>query len=422
MAALTSRADVPPTTGSTPADAAVPGPLDLYRALGDAVAERLPRRLWPIVVESLFIAAYVAIRTVDASREVLALWVAAAAILALLNPASGLTVFAVMAVFSEPFVLTRDLGAKPVVVGALAVGVALRLLRRPREFPWSLPIALAMLVVAGTLLGVGVVAARADDTAARDALIAWFVGPATVGIVLVTAAWAAHRGSLRPLIAVTVAGVVAGAVSLADFLGPTSIRGTFLDWMVRPTRFEARLSGVVSSPNGVAALMIGPFAICVAAAVLGRTIPVLVRALAAVGAATLAVALYLTYSRAALLGIFFVAVVVCWRIRRWLGIGLLVAGLVAGAVVLPGYLASRSAAVGEAARSTRAASWSPATSSASTRGPPRAESGRTTPWSAWASASTASTPPPTATPSSTPRTTSGCASSPKRGWWSVSSG
>ncbi len=344
MASLTPRG--PAAEAAAPADAVEPGPLALYRAMGDAVAERLPRRLWPIIVESGFIAAYVALRMADAPRDLLATWVVAAAILALVHPGSGLTVFAVMAVFSEPFVLTRDLGVKPVILAALAAGVALRLVRRPRDFPWSLPLALGMALAAGTLVGVVVTAVRTDDTQATAALIDWIAGPATVAIVLMTAAWAARQGSLRPLVAVTVAGVVAGAVSLADFLDATSIRGTPLDWMVRPTRFELRLSGVISSPNGVAALVIGPFAVAAAAAMLGRRLPVLVRVTAAGGAGILALAMYFTYSRAALLGIFVVAVVIAWRVRRWMGAGLLVAGIVAGGLLLPGYLVSRSVAVG----------------------------------------------------------------------------
>lgn len=340
MAPLTSAGAV------APVDAPAPGPLDLYRALGDALARRVPRRTWAPAVEAVFIVSYLLLRSGDASRDVLALWVAAAAILALLHPGSGLTVFAVMAVFSEPFVLTRDLGAKSIVVGALAVGLALRLVRRPRDFPWSLPIALALAVVAGTLAGVGVAAARTDDATAADALVRWISGPATMGVVLVAAAWTARRGSLRPLIVVTAAGVVAGLVGLADFFDDAGIRDTALDWLVRPTRFETRLAGVIPSPNGVAALVIGPFAVCAAAAILGRTLRIPVRVLAAAGAAVLAVAMYFTYSRAALLGIFVVAVVVAWRIRRWLGAGLLVAGILAGVLLLPGYLASRSAAVG----------------------------------------------------------------------------
>jgi len=338
-----------PPGGTSPAGAAAPGPLALYGALGDAIAERVPRRLWPIIVEGLFIATYVVLRTGDAPREILALWVAAAAILAALNPSSGLTVLAVMAVFSEPFVLTRDLGVKPVVIGALAIGVSLRLVRRPRDFPWSLPIALGLAVATGALAGVALVAVRVDDTAARVALVQWIAGPATMTIVLVTAAWAARRGSVRPVIAVTVAGVFAGLVSLADFLDAASIRGTPLDWTVRPTRFLSRLSGVISSPNGVAALVIGPFAVCAAAAILGKRVPAVMRLLAAGGAGILAVAMYLTYSRAALLGIFVVAVVIAWRIRHWLGAALLVVGAVAGALLLPAYLAARSAAVGTGA-------------------------------------------------------------------------
>lgn len=336
----------PLTSAGTPADARQPGALDLYRAFGDAVARLLPRRAWSPAVETAFILAYVAVRSGDASRDVLTIWVVAAAVLALLHPGAGLAVFAAMAVFSEPFVLTRDLGAKPIVVGALAVGLALRLVRRPRDFPWSLPIALGLAVVAGTLAGVGVVAARTDDPTTTEALIGWVTGPATMGVVLAAAAWSARRGSLRPLIVITAAGVVAGLVGLADFFVATGIRETALDWLVRPTRFETRLAGVIPSPNGVAALIIGPFAVCAAAAILGRTIRIPVRFLAATGAAVLAVAMYFTYSRAALLGIFVVGVVVAWRIRRWLGAGLLVAGIVAGVLLLPGYLASRAAAVG----------------------------------------------------------------------------
>lgn len=338
-----------PLTGdgaAAPADAPGPGPLDLYRALGDALVRVVPRRAWSPAVEAVLIVAYVALRTGDASRDLLTLWVAAAAVLALLHPGAGLTVFAVMAVFSEPFVLTRDFGAKPIVVGALAVGLALRLVRRPRDFPWSLPIALGLAVVAGTLAGVGVVAARTDGATAADALVRWITGPATMGVVLVAAAWAARRGSLRPLIVVTVAGVAAGLAGLVDFFFVAGIRDTALDWIVRPTRFETRLAGVIPSPNGVAALVIGPFAVCAAAAILGRTVRIPVRVLAAAGAAVLVAAMYFTYSRAALLGIFVLAVVVAWRIRRWLGAGLLVAGIVAGVLLLPGYLASRSAAVG----------------------------------------------------------------------------
>jgi O-antigen ligase len=323
-----------------------PGVIAFYRVLAAPITGRLAGGRGAVVVELGLIAAYVLLRSADAPREWLAAWVAAAAILALVHPGSALTVFPVMAVFSEPFVLTRDLGAKAIVVAALALGLALRLVRRPREMPWSLSLALALLVAAGTLIGVGHVAWRMDDVAAREALLQWVAGPAAMAIVLVTAVWAARDGALRPLVAVTIAGVVAGFASLADFVDAASIRGTPLDWLVRPTRFELRLSGVVSSPNGTAALVIGPFAVCAAAAVLGRSLPVAARALAAGGVAVLAATMYFTYSRAALLGIFVVAVVIAWRIRRWLGAGLLVAGIVVGALLLPGYLASRSAAVG----------------------------------------------------------------------------
>jgi O-antigen ligase len=67
---------------------------------------------------------------------------------------------------------------------------------------------------------------------------------------------------------------------------------------------------------------------------------------AALLAAPLLVAAYLTYNRVVLLDLYVVAVVVGWRIRRWLGITLLVGGLVAGVLLLPSYVALRGAAVG----------------------------------------------------------------------------
>jgi O-antigen ligase len=46
------------------------------------------------------------------------------------------------------------------------------------------------------------------------------------------------------------------------------------------------------------------------------------------------------------------AVVVGWRIRRWLGVGILVAGLALGAIALPAYIAVRGETVGLASQPT----------------------------------------------------------------------
>jgi O-antigen ligase len=61
------------------------------------------------------------------------------------------------------------------------------------------------------------------------------------------------------------------------------------------------------------------------------------------------VALYVTYSRAALLALFVLAVVLCWRIRRALGIAVLAVGIVGAVILLPSYLQLRSESVPEGA-------------------------------------------------------------------------
>jgi O-antigen ligase len=66
------------------------------------------------------------------------------------------------------------------------------------------------------------------------------------------------------------------------------------------------------------------------------------RAVAGVGAAALFLAMYLTFSRAAILSLFGLAVVIAWRVNRHLGQVVLIGGIVAGFALLPSYLALRS--------------------------------------------------------------------------------
>jgi O-antigen ligase len=117
-----------------------------------------------------------------------------------------------------------------------------------------------------------------------------------------------------------------------------------MGWVLRPDRIQTRLTGIIPSPNGVASLVIVPVGVYAAALALARDIRL--RAIAAVALPVLVVTLYFTYSRAALLGIFVVAVIVAWKVRRVAGIALLAVGIVAGAILLPGYLQSRAGAVG----------------------------------------------------------------------------
>jgi O-antigen ligase len=91
----------------------------------------------------------------------------------------------------------------------------------------------------------------------------------------------------------------------------------------------------------MAALLIVPTAVLIFWAVLDRGRPWM-RVAALVVASPLVLALYVTYSRAALLALFVIGVVLCWRIRRVLGVAVLAVGIVGGAILLPGYLQLRS--------------------------------------------------------------------------------
>jgi O-antigen ligase len=91
-----------------------------------------------------------------------------------------------------------------------------------------------------------------------------------------------------------------------------------------------------------------PTCVLIAAVFLARDLRL--RVGAAILALPLLVAAYLTYNRAVFLALFALAVAIAWRIRRQLGIAVLAIGLVAGALLLPSYLALRGSAVGGSAQ------------------------------------------------------------------------
>jgi O-antigen ligase/polysaccharide polymerase Wzy-like membrane protein len=328
------------------------------------------RRRIALAVEISLVVLYVLLRTVDAGRPVLTLWLVAVLLVAVVSPVSGLVLLAAIAPFSEPLTITRQLGVKPLIVVALAGGVVVRILaevagriaerrRRGRSAAAAVPIVgpldraqvlavltlgAAAIVLVGTALGVAESRVAFGKAFGQVAAETWLAGIGGGLIVLVVATWVGARGAVRPVRVAVGSAVVGGVVSLLDYANADAVRGQALEWLLRPGRFEGRLTGIIPSPNGVAAALIVPAAVLVAVAFLGRDWRV--RIVAAVAAVPLVVALYVTYSRAALIGLFLIAVVVAWRVRRAAGIALLVAGIAAGAVLLPRYLQARSDAIG----------------------------------------------------------------------------
>ncbi|MDQ6795883.1 MAG: O-antigen ligase family protein [Chloroflexota bacterium] len=349
-----------------------PGALDLYGDLVEAARSTLDaarRRRLAIVVELSMIAIYVLLRTADVGRGPLALWTAAAIAISVLSPVSGLVILAAIAPFSEPFTVTRQLSVKTFLVVALAAGVVIRvawwaaawvLARRTRmsgaigrsavrytrqQLLVAASLASAVVLLVGTGLGVVHTIISFDHDFAAVAAQSWLAGIGGGLIILLVAAWAGYSGTIRPLVAAVVSATVGGIVSLADFLDAGSIRGAVVDWLLRQNRGVGRLTGIIPSANAVEALLIAPTVILVAVAVLGRDVRLRVVALAA--ALPLSVALYFTYSRAALIGLFLTAVIVTWRIRRRVGMVVLVVGVAGGLLLLPSYLRARGEQLGQ---------------------------------------------------------------------------
>jgi hypothetical protein len=321
---------------------------DLYRSLLEAGRALVVRRRLDIWLEIPLIAAYALLRSTDYGRRPLIAWYVIAGLVALLAPVSGLVLLAAIAPFSESVILTHELGMNPVLLLVVAGSVGLRVAwqvgrTRHAERP-PMALILALLLGIGTALGV----VHSNETFGSTFGVAqsemWLAGIGGGLLVLGLAFWAASRGSIRPFIVTIAATTVGGVVSLIEFLDSPLIRSGPIDWMVRGQRFYGRLAGLISSPNGVAAVLIVAAGVLITAALLSRDRRV--QTLSALAATPLVAALYLTYSRAALLGLFATAVIAAWRYRRNLGIGLIVVGIAAGALLLPRYLQSRYEAAG----------------------------------------------------------------------------
>ena len=314
-----------------------------YRSIWDAVRAQPVQRRLAIAAEVAMIGAWFVLRTrypIDA-RPYLA-WAIVTAVIALISPLSGLVIVAATGAFWEPVTIGRDLGMRHLLVAVLGVSVAIRLaLGGWRRMPWSPSVLLAIVIGTLTAIGVANTYAHLDRLFAEHAARSWLLSIGGAMIVLVVAVWVARSGCRRPLAAAIVGAVIAGVLSLIDHVSPGVISNGPLAWIGFWKDFNGRLGGAVPSPNGMGAILILPTAILTFLGILGRGRP-LRRVLFLVVTIPLYIALYVTFSRAALLAIFIIVVVLGWRIRRPLGAAILAAGIVGGIVFLPSYLQLRS--------------------------------------------------------------------------------
>jgi hypothetical protein len=323
--------------------------LDLYRSLLDAGRATVRRYRLDIGLEMALIVAYVLLRSLDFGRRPLTGWYVIAGLIALLSPVSGLVLLAAIAPFSESVILTHELGMNPVLLLVVAGSVGIRAawqfgLTRHVDRP-PMAVILAPLLAIGTALGVIESNQAFGGTFGVAQAQMWLAGIGGGLIVLCLAYWVARGRILRPFIVVVGATAIGGIVSLVEFLDSPLIRSGPFAWMVRGPGFPGRLAGLISSPNGTAAAVIIATAVAVAVAILAPDRRA--RAIGAIGVVPLLLTLYLTYSRAALLGLFVTAVIITWRSWRRAGVALIVLGVVGGAILLPRYLESRYSVTGE---------------------------------------------------------------------------
>jgi O-antigen ligase len=323
------------------------GGLDRYLALGDAMTRPFRRPQVAIPLEIALLVAWFLIRTVtSADGPLYAVWSVLVGGVMLLSPLSGLVVLAATAPFDEPFTITPLLGPRMLLVFVLAGSVAVRVLHRPRSMPWSWPVVLTGALAVGTLGSLAIAYRQFGRAYTADSFEFWVAGVGGGLLILLAATWIARGGELRPFVAAIAATVVAAVVTLVEYLAPASMAGGPFLWMLHAKDFATRISGVIPSPNGLAALLLPPAMVLAAALVLAPRWSLRLRALAALGLVPIIPALYFTYSRTVFVAAFGFAVVAAWRVRRWLGVGVLTVGFVVGGLALPSYLELRASELG----------------------------------------------------------------------------
>ncbi len=327
----------------------------------------------------MVVAWFIVRSTASIDGRTYALWVIAAGALALVAPLSGLVVFVATSVAFEPDTVARTLSSRELVLLPLTVGVLLRVgADRFRWRPVPADLARAGASCSGRPWGSRTRSRGSTDDFAWRAAQSWYGNMAAPVIVLVAAAWTARGGSTRVIVAAASSRSSARSCVLLEYASP----GLISREPVRVGRVLEGLRGAAVGHDPVAERPVRPARSCRPRCCWRpcswhrtcgsrcwprwRVIPLLV-------------AHYLTFSRSPLLACYAFAVIVAWRVRRAVGIAVLVGGLILGAVLLPAYLRTAERDDPEGAGHPGHRSWSPPTSIGSRPGAPRSRCGRDEP-------------------------------------------
>jgi putative inorganic carbon (hco3(-)) transporter len=307
---------------------------DALRSRITTIDPLVGHRALPVVGATMLVA-FVVIRMAGSPPPLTLAWSAVGCLAALASPALGLLSLAAIGPFTEAVTDDGTITASPVILVALMSSTAVRW-AATRAWPErSAALVFALIVLAGTGLGVLNTLRVFGGPEALASVRGWLAGPfAAFGLCLV-AARVAGMGELRPLAVAIGSATLAALLSVAQFALPELLASGPLAALLRPDGATARLTGVIPAPNAAATLFLVPVAFLTAMAMASRDVRERVAA-AATGLAAL-VATVLTLSRSAALALVAVVAVHGARARPWVGIVIILFGLLAAVAVVVGY-------------------------------------------------------------------------------------
>ncbi len=278
------------------------------------------------------VAVYAVLRTAHVTEPIVLGWAVVAAATTIASPAAGLTILAALGPFTEAQTADGRVTVVPFLLAATGASLVVHLLITRALPRLSVPVILALILLAGTAAGVAVSAANFGTARGIDALQMWVPGLGGALTVLLAAVWIAWRGERRPLYVAVAAIAVGALLSVLNSVTNDAILVSPIGWLLRTDIDPSRLGGLLPVPNTAAALFLVGIVMSLTIFFESRSREVRVAALAAAGIQV--VALVLTFSRSGYIALTVALVLLAWR--RWprLGGRIVLIGLLVGVPAL----------------------------------------------------------------------------------------